>query len=167
MVTLDRRKLAAPVFAQAAAFVVVLVIGGFTGHSPKPPTVGPSQRPTGQPSPSVRSSSPSAVKGHGTKLTVKVMEDGTDGVSVAGSEVKVVQKATLAGVVSGTLNAALEFAASVPAGTYEVCVNPPAGWTSAVKSTHLINGFVCSATVVSSGPVSVTFRLAPQTQAGQ
>ncbi len=35
MVMLDRRKLAAPLFAQAAAFVAVLVIGGFTGHSTK------------------------------------------------------------------------------------------------------------------------------------
>ena len=42
MVTVDRRKLAAPLFAQAAAFVVVLVIGGFTGHAKTPsPAPGP------------------------------------------------------------------------------------------------------------------------------
>ena len=44
MVMLDRRKLAAPLFAQAAAFVVVLVIGGFTGHAKTPSVNGTSIR---------------------------------------------------------------------------------------------------------------------------
>ena len=37
---LDRRKLAVPLFAQAGAFVVVLVIGGFTGHAAPTPHPG-------------------------------------------------------------------------------------------------------------------------------
>jgi hypothetical protein len=171
VVTLDRRKFAAPVFAQAAAFVVVLAIGGFTGHSSTPTagaSAGPSQGPTHQASPSASSSTLNATKGHGAKLTVKVVEvsinDG--GFTVAGSDVKVVQNGTLKPVVSGTLNTALEFAANVPAGAYQVCLNPPIGWTSADKSTHLNHGFICSVTDVGSGPVSVTFRLSPQTKVG-
>jgi hypothetical protein len=168
VVTLDRRKLAAPLFAQAAAFVVVLVIGGFTGHPAKTPVSGPSQGPTSKASPNASSLTPAPAKGHEAKLTVRVLEEGTDGLTVAGSQVKVLQKTTLAGVASGTLNTALEFAANVPAGAYEVCVNPPIGWTSAVKGTNLINGFICSAADVGSGPKSVTFRLTPQTaQVGQ
>jgi hypothetical protein len=173
VVTLDRRKLAAPLFAQAAAFVVVLVIGGFTGHSAKTPVSGPSQGPTGQTSsgqtsPSPSSRTPTPAREHAVKLTVKVVEEGTDGLTVAGSQVKILQQTTLAGVVSGTLNPAFEFATNVPAGAYEVCVNPPIGWTSAVKGTSLINGFICSATDVGSGPKLVTFHLTPQTvQVGQ
>ena len=54
MVMLDRRKLAVPLFAQAGAFVVVLVIGGFTGHAqPKtPPGTGITASPSGTVSPS-------------------------------------------------------------------------------------------------------------------
>ena len=69
MVTVDRRKLAAPLFAQAAAFVVVLVIGGFTGHSTT--TSGPAH--TATPSPIAST----AAKGHGLMLTVQVVEEGT------------------------------------------------------------------------------------------
>ncbi len=59
MVTIDRSKLAAPVIAQAAAFVVVLVIGGFTGHSSKSP---PTPALTRQASPSASSGTPAAAK---------------------------------------------------------------------------------------------------------
>jgi hypothetical protein len=168
VVTLDRRMLAAPLFAQAAAFVVVLVIGGFTGHSSNTPVPGPSQGPTHSASPSASSAAPNSTKGQGAKLTVKVVQEGSEGLTLDGSQVKILQKTTLAVVRSGTLNTTLDFAANVPAGAYEVCVNPPIGWTSAVKGTHLINGFICAAADVVSAPKSVTFRLAPQTtQAGQ
>ena len=161
MVTIDRSKLAAPVFAQAAAFVIVLVIGGFTGHSSKPPAPAP----THQASPSASSGPPAAAKGNAAKLTVKVVQAGTDGLTVSGSQVKVVKQGSLAPVASGTLDPALEFAATVPGGAYQVCVKPPAGWTSTVRNTHIINGYTCVATEVGSAPISVTFRLAPQTQA--
>ena len=103
MVMLDRRMLAAPLFAQAAAFVVVLVIGGFTGHAKTTPGPGSGVTPSA-------SASPSATKGPALKLTVKVVEEGTDGLSVSGSQVNVLENGTLASAVSGTLNSALEFA---------------------------------------------------------
>jgi len=166
VVTLDRRKLAAPLFAQAAAFVAVLVIGGFTGHTttaaPAPATSAPA---------SARASATAgsaAAKGPALKLTVKVVQDGTDGLSIAGSEVNVLQNGTLTSVASGALNPALEFAANVPAGQYQVCVNPPIGWASATRGTHVLGGWICSATDLRTAPQLVTFRLTPQvTQAGQ
>ena len=166
MVTLDRRKLAAPLFAQAAAFVAVLVIGGFTGHTttaaPAPATSAPA---------SARASATAgsaAAKGPALKLTVKVVQDGTDGLSIAGSEVNVLQNGTLTSVASGALNPALEFAANVPAGQYQVCVNPPIGWASAVRGTHVLGTWICSAADLSTAPQQVTFRLTPQVpQVGQ
>ena len=163
MVTLDRRKLAAPLFAQAAAFVVVLVIGGFTGHAKTPSGTAPGATS----SPSTRTS-PSASKGPALKLTVKVVEEGTGGRSVSGSPVNVLPDGTLTSVVSGALNSALEFAANVPAGQYQVCVDPPIGWASAVRTTHVLAGWICSAADVKTGPLLVTFRLTPQLpQVGQ
>ena len=163
MVMLDRRKLAAPLFAQAAAFVAVLVIGGFTGHAST--TSGPAHGAT--PSASA-STSASATKGPAHKLTVKVTEEGTNGLSVSGSQVNVLADGTLTSVVSGTLNSALEFAANVPAGQYQVCVDAPIGWSSAVRTTHVLAGWICSAADVRTGSALVTFRLTPQLpQVGQ
>ncbi len=160
---LDRRKLAAPLFAQAAAFVAVLVIGGFTGHKATPTGSAPGVTPSASP----RTSAP-ATKGPAHKLTVKVTEDGTVGLSVSGSPVNVLQNGTLTSVVSGALNSALEFAANVPAGQYQVCINPPIGWGSEVRTTHALAGWICSAADVSTGPALVTFRLTPQLpQVGQ
>jgi hypothetical protein len=161
VVMLDRRMLAAPLFAQAAAFVVVLVIGGFTGHAAT--TAGPVHSATASASPSA-----SATKGPARELTVKVVEEGTDGLSVSGSPVKVLANGTLTSVVAGTLNSALEFAANVPAGQYQVCVNPPPGWGSAVRTTHVLADWICSAADVRTAPQLVTFRLTPQLpQVGQ
>ena len=160
MVVLDRRKLAAPLFAQAAAFVVVLVVGGFTGHASTAGSV-PSATPSA-------STSASATKGPARELTVKVVEEGTGALSVSGSPVKVLADGTLTSVVSGALNSALEFAANVPAGQYQVCVNPPPGWGSAVRITHVLADWICSAADVRTAPQLVTFRLTPQLpQAGQ
>ena len=160
---LDRRKLAAPLFAQAAAFVAVLVIGGFTGHAST--TSGPAHGTTPSASTSV---SPSATKGPAHKLTVKVVETGTNGLSVSGSQVNVLEDGTLTSVVSGALNSALEFAANVPAGQYQVCVDAPIGWSSAVRTTQVLAGWICSAADVRTGSALVTFRLTPQLpQVGQ
>ena len=162
MVMLDRRKLAAPLFAQAAAFVVVLVIGGFTGHASTP------AGPVHSASPSATPSASAATKGPVRALTVKVVEQGTDGLSVSGSPVKILANGTLASVVTGTLNSALEFAANVPAGQYQVCVSPPPGWGSAVHTTHVLADWICSAADVRTAPQLVTFHLAPQLpQVGQ
>jgi hypothetical protein len=162
MVMLDRRKLAVPLFAQATAFVAVLVIGGFTGHASTTPRPGSSTTPG--PSASVSSA---ATKGPALKLTVKVVEDGT-GLSVSGSPVKVLQTGTLANVASGALSPALDFAANVPAGQYQVCIDPPVGWGSAVRTTHVLAGWICSVADLRTGPQLVTFRLTPQlSQVGQ
>ena len=165
MVTLDRRKLAAPVVAQAAAFVVVLVIGIFNGHTTKTPPP-PAPAPTRSASPGARppasSTSPAAAKNQGTKLTVTVVENSADGLSVADSQVQVFRNGTTAAVASGTLNTARKFATNLPAGEYEVCVNP-VGWISVGPGTHLIHGFICSAATVGSAPQSVTFHVVPKT----
>ena len=173
VVTLDRRKLAAPLFAQAAAFVAVLVVGGFTGHASSSTTAGAGATPgagasvTASPAISATASS-AASRGPALKLTVKVVENGSGGLSVAGSQVNVLRDGTLASVASGVLNPALEFAANVPAGQYQVCVNPPIGWASAERSTHVLGGWICSAADLRTAPQLVTFRLTPQVpQVGQ
>ena len=76
----------------------------------------------------------------GVKLSVKVTEQGTNGQSVSGSQVRVLQDGTLAGVASGTLDSALGYAANVSAGQYEVCVKPPTGWGSAARGTEVLAG---------------------------
>ena len=160
MVTLDRRRLAAPLFAQAAAFVAVLVIGGFTGHSsPKAaPSSGSGQ--TAGPTATASASSASS-KGAALKLTVRVTKDG-EGLPLPGSQVTVLQDGTLASVMTGTLNSALEFAANVPAGQYQVCINPPIGWDSRIRTTHVLAGWICSPADLRTSPQLVTFRLTSQ-----
>ena len=160
MVTLDRRKLAVPLFAQAAAFVAVLVIGGFTGHSsPKAaPSSGSGQ--TAGPTATASASSASS-KGAALKLTVRVTKDG-EGLPLPGSQVTVLQDGTLASVMTGTLNSALEFAANVPAGQYQVCINPPIGWDSRISTTHVLAGWICSPADLRTSPQLVTFRLTSQ-----
>jgi hypothetical protein len=163
VVTVDRRKLAAPLFAQAAAFVVVLVIGGFTGHKSTPspgPGSGGTQAPTA-------SASSASSKGAALKLTVKVIKDG-DGLPLPGSQVNVLQTGTLTSVMTGTLNSALEFASNVPAGQYQVCIDPPPGWGSKVRTTHVLAGWICSPADLRTSPQLVTFRLGIQVpQVGQ
>ena len=168
MVNLDRRKLAVPLFAQATAFVAVLVIGGFTGHATTP---SPAPGPGGTQGPTATTATPTASsassKGAALKLTVKVIKTG-DGLPLPGSQVNVLQNDTLASVMTGTLNSALEFAANVPAGQYEVCINPPIGWESRVRATHELAGWICSAADLTTSPQLVTFRLTSQVpQVGQ
>jgi hypothetical protein len=160
VVMLDRRKLAAPLFAQAAAFVAVLVIGGLTGHSSGKSAPAPTTGRT--PAPSVTASASSASsQGAALKLTVQVTKDG-DGLPLPGSQVNVLQNGTLASVMTGTLNSALEFAANVPAGQYQVCIEPPIGWESRVRTTHVLAGWICSPADLRTSPQLVTFRLISQ-----
>jgi hypothetical protein len=157
---LDRRKLAAPLFAQAAAFVVVLVIGGFTGHSS--PKAAPTSPVTFTPSASATATASSASsKGASLKLTVRVIKDG-DGLPLSGSQVNVLRNGTLASVMTGTLNSGLEFAANVPAGQYQVCIDPPIGWESRVRTTQVLAGWICSPADLRTAPQLVTFRLTSQ-----
>jgi len=157
---LDRRRLAAPLCAQAAAFVAVLVIGGFTSHSsPKAaPSSGSGQ--TAGPTATASASSASS-KGAALKLTVRVTKDG-EGLPLPGSQVTVLQDGTLASVTTGTLNSALEFAANVPAGQYQVCINPPIGWDSRISTTHVLADWICSPADLRTSPQLVTFRLTSQ-----
>ncbi len=167
MVTVDRRKLAAPLFAQAAAFVAVLVIGGFTGHSSKAAPPSGSGQTAGPTATATASAGSAASKGAALKLTVRVTKDG-DGLPLPGSQVNVLQNDTLASVMTGTLNSALEFAANVPAGQYQVCINPPIGWESRVRATHALAGWICSPADLRTSPQLVTFRLTSQVpQVGQ
>jgi hypothetical protein len=175
VVMLDPRKLAVPLFAQAGAFVLVLVIGGFTSHAAaKPPAKGPQGTPgtavTASPS---STGSAASAKGPALKLSVKVTEEGTNGLSqagdtVAGRKVRVLQTESLASAASGILSAsgtqstAQEYAANLPAGQYQVCINPPIGWGSAVRSTQALAGWICSTADLRKGPQVVTFRLIPQ-----
>jgi hypothetical protein len=157
---LDRRKLAAPLFAQAAAFVVVLVIGGFTGHSS--PKAAPTSPETFTPSASASATASSASsKGASLKLTIKVIKDG-EGLPLSGSQVNVLRNGTLASVMTGTLNPGLEFAANVPAGQYQVCIEPPIGWQSRVRTTQVLAGWICSPADLRTAPQLVTFRLTSQ-----
>ena len=167
MVTVDRRKLAVPLFAQAAAFVVVLVIGGFTGHA-KTPSPAPGPGGTQAPAATATATASSASsKGAALKLTVKVIKDG-DGLPLPGTQVNVLQTGTLTSVVTGTLNPALEFASNVPAGQYQVCIQPPIGWDSKVRTTHVLAGWICSPADLRTSPQLVTFRLSTQVlQVGQ
>jgi hypothetical protein len=162
VVMLDRRKLAVPLYAQAAAFVAVLVIGGLTGHSSGKPA--PASTPGRTPAPSVTATagaSAASSKGAAVKLTVRVTKDG-DGLPLPGSQVNVLQNGTLASVTTGTLNSALEFAANVPAGQYQVCIEPPIGWESRVRTTHVLAGWICSPADLRASPQLVTFRLVSQ-----
>jgi hypothetical protein len=157
---LDRRKLATPLFAQAAAFVVVLVIGGFTGHSS--PKAAPTPSVTFTPSTGASATASSASsKGASLKLTVRVTKDG-DGLPLSGSQVNVLRNGTLASVTTGTLNPGLEFAANVPAGQYQVCIEPPIGWESKVRTTQVLAGWICSPADLRTAPQLVTFRLTSQ-----
>jgi hypothetical protein len=155
---LDRRKVAAPLFAQAAAFVVVLVIGGFTGHSS--PKAAPGSTPAETFTPSVSASAASS-KGASLKLTVRVIKDG-EGLPLSGSQVNVLRNGTLASVMTGTLNSGLEFASNVPAGQYQVCIDPPIGWQSRVRTTQVLAGWICSPADLRTAPQLVTFRLTSQ-----
>ena len=167
MVMLDRRKLAAPLFAQAAAFVAVLVIGGFTGHSTKAAPSSGSGQTAGPTATATASASSASSKGAGLKLTVRVIKNG-DGLPLPGSQVTVLQNDTLASVMTGTLNSALEFAANVPAGQYQVCINPPIGWENRVRTTNALAGWICSPADLKTSPQLVTFRLTSQvSQVGQ
>ena len=162
MVNLDRRKLAVPLFAQATAFVAVLVIGGFTGHASKTSPPGPGGKQAGTAtSTATPTASSASSKAAALKLTVRVIKDG-DGLPLPGTPVNVLQTGTLSSVVTGTLSPALEFASNVAAGQYQVCIQPPVGWGSKVRTTHVLAGWICSPADLRTSPQLVTFRLTTQ-----
>jgi hypothetical protein len=163
VVMLDRRRLAAPLFAQAGAFVVVLIIGGFTGHSSSG-SAASTTTPAASPSiPGEASATVPTGAGQGSKLTVRVEGTAATGTVLAGTKVNVLQSSTLASAATGTLNAHLEFAVTVPAGSYQVCLSPATGTGTAIQGNSIVAGWVCRPVQVGAGPKQVLFPLAPGT----
>jgi hypothetical protein len=156
----DRRKLAAPVLAQAASFVVVLVIGGFTGHSPGK---GPA-RPT--PSPHASATSPAATKEQQQSgLTVNVpVIGGTAGIA-PDIPVRVLPSGSFAAVASGTLapnaqGTVLTWTKPLAAGMYQVCAKPPQGLRFTERDTGVQPGWTCVLSNVAPGSqAQVTLHL--------
>ncbi len=160
MLMLDRRKLAAPLAAQAAAFVVVLVIGQFTSHTS---AAAPAPGHTVPVSPgAIASTSAPTTKEASRKITVRVVDVGTGGLlGVADIQVNVLNQA-LTSVASGVLDQNLKYAVNVSAGQYQVCIEPPFGWASAPGGAHAFGDWVCAAADARTGPAAVTFQLVPQ-----
>jgi hypothetical protein len=166
VVTLDRRKLTAPVLAQAAAFVVVLVIGGVTGHGGGKPVPGRSPSST-SPAGHVRSTAPAtAAPARSTELTVEVSQAG-DGVTARSVSLKILKAPALTLVLRTSLTARLagtpmELTATVPEGVYQVCVTPPPGWmVTGHNKTGALAGGECSKVDATPGTPPVTFQLTP------
>jgi hypothetical protein len=159
----DRRKLAAPVFAQAVAFVAVLVIGGLTGRSPAP-SPAPA---TPAASPHASVTSPAAAKEHQSALAVQVPADAAVGGVALRIPVRVLSSRTLFDVASGTLspnaqNTRLGWTRPMAAGTYQVCARPPAGLRFTDKNTGVLPGWTCTPARVAQGAqAQVTFHLTP------
>jgi hypothetical protein len=164
---LDRRKLAAPVLAQAVSFVVVLVIGGLTGHST------PQGPPPASPSPHVSASPPASAtpsggaKEHQSVLTVQVPIEVATGGIVPQIPVRVLDSRPPASVAAGTLtpnvqDTQLGWSKPLPAGTYQVCAQAPAGLRFTERSTGALPGWTCTVASVAPGSQTlVTFHLAP------
>lgn len=152
MVTPDRRKLAAPVVAQAVSFAAVLVIGALTVTSPRsvhvpPPVVHPSVSPA------------AAVPGF-----VLVVRATVNDVALAGRRVTVLGDGTLSSAASGVLNGAGVFSARVPADSYQVCLSVPAGLeVVGAGSASGLPGWTCSAVRMQAGTGTVAFPLIPKT----
>jgi hypothetical protein len=146
--TLDRRKLAAPVFAQAAAFIVVFVIGvlsGPHGTSASEPPHTPAPTPT-QPTQHVTVSPPGSATRQLSALTVEVFE-GT--ASVPGIPVQVLKALTMTSEASGITTQGSPgiptgMTTDVDVGDYQICVRPPAGWTFTGQNTDVLPGSDCS-----------------------
>jgi hypothetical protein len=159
----DRRKFAAPVLAQAASFVVVLVIGGFTGHSPATRSPGPTHTSA---SPSVGVSSPPGVKEHQAALIVEVPLGAATGGIAMDIAVRVLDARTGGNVLSGSMapnvqdtEASLD--ESLPSGSYQVCAQAPEGLRFTDKNSGMLPGWVCQpAILVPSVQATVVFHLA-------
>jgi hypothetical protein len=155
----DRRMLAAPVLAQVASFVVVLVIGGFTGHSAARGTPGPTP---GSPVPHASTSPRAGATGAQPGLAVQVPVGGI----VLHIPVRVLDSRTMSAVASGTLSpnaqgTQLGWTRPLPAGTYQVCARPPAGLRFTDSNTGVLPGWDCTvADVLPGSQALVTFHLA-------
>ena len=96
-----------------------------------------------------------------------MIKDG-DGFPLPGTKVNVLQTGSLTSVVTGALNQSLEFASNVSAGQYQVCIQPPVGWRSQVRTPSVLPGWICSPADMRTSPQLVTFRLSTHVpQVGQ
>jgi hypothetical protein len=178
----DRRN--APIFAAAAAFVLVLAFGKLFSAKSASPIPNPSATATATPAatptmtPASSSSSPTAQpsspQGHpGTaqiKLTVQATEfaNATGGVPVTGIPVEVAQNKRNGAIVGepsslvpeNVQDTSFMWATNLPAATYQVCIQPPSG----TKVTDLHNtdaqpGWFCTKFTLAPGSALVTFNL--------
>jgi hypothetical protein len=178
----DRRN--APVFAAAAAFVLVLVFGKLIGSNSPAPSPNPSgsPTPTSSFSPSPKASStgghvattptssttPTATTSPAlTPLTVQVTEEASaaSGVPVLDIPVQVLsEKRNAAPVVNGTLPPAgvtsFQLTLHLASGTYQVCVQPPTGTRFVGRNTGVLPGWFCTKVGLVPGLPPVMFTLA-------
>jgi hypothetical protein len=152
VVTLDRRKLTVPLLAQAAAFVVVLVIGALAGHkSPSHPVI-----------PVAHTSSPGIPSAHSTRLTVKVSLLGGTGAPTPSVPVEILKDHAISPVMAAQLTQGAPADLVVQAGDYQVCVMPPAGWLFTGRNTGAQPGWDCTKVDARSLAQTVTFHLTSQ-----
>jgi hypothetical protein len=179
----DRRN--APVFAAAAAFVLVLVFGKLIDS----PSSTPSPNPSGSLKPTATSSSPSpspkasSTGGHVATpttppalipLTVEVTElasaaAGPPVLSISGKVLSEERNATA--VASGTLSPEGETGTNflwtpsprLAAGSYQVCLQPPTGTTFVGHNTGALPGWFCTKVPLAPDSLPVMFTLARAT----
>jgi len=175
----DRRS--APIFAAAAAFVLVLVFGKVIGSnsaspspntsgSPTPTATSSSSSPTAQPtSPASNPGTVPASQSAQTKLTVQATAsaNATSGVPITGIPVEVAQDKRHGQIVAqgilvpeGVQDSSFMWAMNLPAATYQVCVQPPGGTKVVGLNTDARPGWFCTKFTLGAGSALVTFNLA-------
>lgn len=174
MATLYRNKLAAPVFAQAGAFVAVLVVGVLTGHGGGKPAPSSSTSTSPQPRISVTSHGPTSPgptphgptsTGGNTELTIVIQGSSDFGQALPTVTAEVFEDHSARPLITASLSQSAALSEtkviSVPAGhTYQVCVRPPKNFTVTATSpnTDAVRGWYCLSEEAGS---TATFDLAP------
>lgn len=178
----DRRN--APIFAAAAAFVLVLAFGKLFGStsastnpnsslSPTPtpaatasssPTASPKPGSTGKVGSTITTAPPALVE-----LTVEATEQlgATSGVQVPEIQVRVLPDRKHARPVkTGTLfpevtnPTTFEWSVSLPPATYQVCVQPPTATQFTGTNSGALPGWFCMTVPLAQGSPPVMFTLA-------
>ena len=177
----DRRN--APIFAAAAAFVLVLAFGKLFGSSSGSPIPNPSASATPTPTATSSSSSPTAqptstgpkvgtvptTPSALTKLTVQATASAgaTSGVPITDIPVEVAQDKRHGEIVAqgilapeGVQDTSFMWAMNLPAATYQVCVQPPVGTRVAgLSNSGAQQGWFCTKFRLAPGSTLVTFNL--------
>jgi hypothetical protein len=171
VVTLDRRKLTAPLLAQAAAFVAVLAIGLVTGHSggkpapvPSSHSTSPAPRHSTGPAPRISvTSGGTSSTGLSTELTIQI-QVGNFGLAMPNVQVEILKDPALTRVAHASLNQNVTATTkSVPAGhAYQVCAKPPQGWTINDQDDGAVPHWNCTPVPAGTQTQTVTFSLTPE-----